>query len=136
MTELVLRAASGAEAGRGRLLDVATAYYNLPDRYADIVAGAGARCRLLMASPAAHGFAGAKGVSAALPLAYALLPHSYRLHQKAVRAAWFSHSALTCLVAVLLLQHLVLCQRSHRASAGHHSHRYPGEVDDCVNSYR
>ena len=72
----------------------------------------------------------------ALPLAYALLPHSYRLHQKAVRAAWFSHSALTCLVAVLLLQHLVLCQRSHRASAGHHSHRYPGEVDDCVNLYR
>ena len=72
----------------------------------------------------------------ALPLAYALLPHSYRLHQKAVRAAWFSHSALTCLVAVLLLQHLVLCQRSHRSSAGRHSHRYPGEVDDCVNTYQ
>ena len=72
----------------------------------------------------------------ALPLAYALLPHSYRLHQRAVRAAWFSHSALTCLVAVLLLQHLVLCQHSHRSSAGRHSHRYPGEVDDCVNTYQ
>lgn len=69
----------------------------------------------------------------ALPLAYAVLPHSYRLHQKAVRAAWFGHSALTCFVAVLLLQHLVLCERSHRSLPGRH--RYPGEVDDCVNTY-
>ena len=49
----------------------------------------------------------------ALPLAYALLPHNHRLHQKAIRAAWVSHSALTCVVAVLLLQHLVLCERRH-----------------------
>ena len=71
--------------------------------------------------------------SAVTPLAYAVLPHSYRLHQKAVRAAWFGHSALTCFVAVLLLQHLVLCERSHRSLPGRH--RYPGEVDDCVNTY-
>ena len=50
---------------------------------------------------------------AALPLAYALLPHNHRLHQKAIRAAWVSHSTLTCVVAVLLLQHLVLCERRH-----------------------
>ena len=59
----------------------------------------------------------------ALPLAYALLPHCYRLHQKAVWCAWFGHTALTCLVAVVLLQHLVLCERRHS--------RLEDSLDDC-----
>jgi CDP-diacylglycerol--glycerol-3-phosphate 3-phosphatidyltransferase len=111
MTETLLRALSTettescglAHDPAAASLDMATAYYNLPDAYVELLLARASRSpetnprrtRLLMASPAAHGFAGAEGASAALPLAYAELLR--RFHNLQRQTLGPSHAAAASL---------------------------------------
>eukprot|EP00941_MAST-03F_sp_MAST-3F-sp1_P002225 g2225.t1 len=58
-------------------LHMATAYYNLPDCFSKLLCSLSkeknVRAKVLLASPNAHGFLGAKGISASLPLAYSYI---------------------------------------------------------------
>ena len=59
---------------------VATGYFNITRDYADAIigpAGSGSRVRMLTAAPAANGFFGARGISGAVPAAYAELARRF-----------------------------------------------------------
>lgn len=69
MDELVT-ASLLTEAERGARLYLTTGYFNLTQAYMDLVLGARADYRILLASPEVNGFFGAKGVAGAIPAAY------------------------------------------------------------------
>ncbi|KAM5306873.1 CDP-diacylglycerol--glycerol-3-phosphate 3-phosphatidyltransferase, mitochondrial isoform 1-T1 [Glossophaga mutica] len=58
------------EAERGARVFLTTGYFNLTRAYMDLVLGARAEYRILLASPEVNGFFGARGVAGAIPAAY------------------------------------------------------------------
>lgn len=58
------------EAGDESVVYLTSGYFNLTKTYMQLVLGADADYRILMASPEVNGFFGAKGVAGAIPEAY------------------------------------------------------------------
>lgn len=58
------------DAGPDSTVFLTSGYFNLTRAYMQLVLGAGARYRILTASPEVNGFFGAKGVAGAIPAAY------------------------------------------------------------------
>ncbi|XP_044033773.1 CDP-diacylglycerol--glycerol-3-phosphate 3-phosphatidyltransferase, mitochondrial [Siniperca chuatsi] len=58
------------DAGPDSTVFLTSGYFNLTQAYMRLVLGAGARYRILTASPEVNGFFGAKGVAGAIPAAY------------------------------------------------------------------
>ncbi|XP_051771429.1 CDP-diacylglycerol--glycerol-3-phosphate 3-phosphatidyltransferase, mitochondrial [Ctenopharyngodon idella] len=65
------------EAGGDSIVYLTSGYFNLTRTYMQIVLGAAADYRILMASPEVNGFFGAKGVAGAIPEAYVHLARQF-----------------------------------------------------------
>ncbi|XP_055971740.1 CDP-diacylglycerol--glycerol-3-phosphate 3-phosphatidyltransferase, mitochondrial [Sorex fumeus] len=76
MDELVT-ASLLTEAERGARVYLTTGYFNLTQAYMDLVLGARADYRILLASPEVNGFFGAKGVAGAIPAAYVYIERQF-----------------------------------------------------------
>lgn len=65
------------EAGGDSAIYLTSGYFNLTRTYMQLVLGAAADYRILMASPEVNGFFGAKGVAGAIPEAYVHLARQF-----------------------------------------------------------
>ncbi len=65
------------EAGGDAVVYLTSGYFNLTRTYMQLVLGAAADYRILMASPEVNGFFGAKGVAGAIPEAYIHLARQF-----------------------------------------------------------
>nr|XP_025039395.1 CDP-diacylglycerol--glycerol-3-phosphate 3-phosphatidyltransferase, mitochondrial isoform X1 [Pelodiscus sinensis] len=96
VTETLLREAEG-----GARIYLTTGYFNLTQAYMDLVLGARAEYRILLASPEVNGFFGAKGVAGAIPPAYVHIERQFyskvcrRGQQGRVRLQEYSRSGWT-----------------------------------------